>query len=115
MSAHVNNTAITFALVWAEKKLTFDYTPNWVRGHPSSYVDNVVFPKVLTDKKYSYRVLVSGKDLGVRDGYSVQSDGSQKVNFLEYNAGRGIADSNTIQVYAVDPDDGNNYLVAQFN
>ena len=111
----VNNTAITFALVWAEKKVSFDYTPNWVRGNPSSFVDNVIFPKVLTDKKYSYRVIVSGNDLGVRVGYSVQSDGSQKVNFLEYNAGRGIADSNTIQVYVVDPDDNNNYLIAQFN
>ena len=64
----VNSTAITFALVWAEKKLSFDYTPNWVRGNPSSFVDNVVFPKVLTDKKYSYRVIVSGNDLGVRVG-----------------------------------------------
>ena len=111
----VNSTAITFALVWAEKKLSFDYTPNWVRGNPSSFVDNVVFPKVLTDKKYSYRVIVSGNDLGVRVGYSVQSDGSQKVNFLEYNKGYGIADSSTIRVYVIDPDTGNQYLVAKLN
>ena len=37
-------TALTFRLAWEVKKISFDYTPNWVRGNPSSFVDNVVFP-----------------------------------------------------------------------
>ncbi|KAI1793471.1 immunomodulatory protein 8 [Ganoderma leucocontextum] len=110
-----DNTAVIFRLAWEIKKLAFDYTPNWGRGNPSSYIDTVVFPQVLTDKEYTYRVVVSGKDLGVRPSYAVESDGSQKVNFLEYNAGYGIADTKTIQVYVIDPVTGNDFIIAQWN
>ncbi|KAJ4171183.1 hypothetical protein NW754_007329 [Fusarium falciforme] len=112
--AATNDSAVLFYIVASQKKLNFDYTPNWGRGNPNSYIDNLTFPRVLTNKPYKYRVVKAGQDLGVRDSYSVQSDGSQKVNFLEYNAGRGIADTQTIQVYVVDPDNGNQYLVAQW-
>ena len=109
------DTSVLLALAAQYQRIHFDYTPAWGRGTPSSYIDNVTFPHVLDDKEYQYRVVVGEKDLGLCKSYAVHADGSQKVNFLEYNAGRGIADSNTIQVYVVDPDDNNNYLIAQFN
>ena len=113
-----DESALLFHLVASLKKVNFDYTPQWGRGNPSSYIDNVTFPRVLTNKVYKYRVVKGGsggpQDLGVRNAYSVGADGSQKVNFLEYNSGYGIADSTTIQVYVVDPDNGNQYLVAQW-
>ncbi|CAM1507715.1 Fc.00g045630.m01.CDS01 [Cosmosporella sp. VM-42] len=117
--ASQNHSSLLFHLVTSLKKVNFDYTPKWGRGSPNTYVDNVTFPRVLTDKAYKYRVIkggwTSGQDLGVRKAYAVESDGSQKVNFLEYNSGCGIADSSIIQVYIVDPDNGNQYLVAQWN
>jgi hypothetical protein len=112
----MSDSAIIFSLLLSQsqKKIDIDYTPNWGRGSPSTYIDTLTFPKVLADKKYKYRVVKGSQDLGVRDGYGVGSSGSQKVNFLDYNAGRGIEDSSTIKVYAVDPDNGNQYLVAQW-
>ncbi|TBU30551.1 immunomodulatory protein [Dichomitus squalens] len=104
-------TATIFALVWTQTKICFDYTPDWIDGGPR-YINGVVFPKVLTDKNYSYRV-ESDRDYGVRAGYQVQADGSQKVNFLDYNYGLGIEPYRGIKVYVVDPDDGKNYLVAE--
>ncbi|RPD64156.1 immunomodulatory protein FIP-Fve [Lentinus tigrinus ALCF2SS1-7] len=109
-----DSTGIIFALIAQYKALCWDYTANWGRGNPSSYIDNITFKKVITTKNFKYRVVSAGNDLGVRDAYSVQSDGSQKVNFLDYNAGRGIEDTKRIQVYVVDPDNGNQYLVAQW-
>lgn len=106
---------ILFYLASTVRKVNFDYTPQWGRGSPSSYIDNVTFPHVLTDKAYKYRVVKGGQDLGVRDSYAVASNGSQKVNFLEYNSGYGIPDSTTIQVYVIDPSTGNQYLIAQWN
>lgn len=112
-------STLLFHLAATVKKVEFDYTPQWGRGRPTTFVDNVTFPRVLTDKKYKYRVITggwnSGKDLGVLDAYDVSSDGSQRVNFLEYNKGYGIRDTTTIQVYVVDPDNGNQFLVAQWN
>ncbi|RDX48127.1 immunomodulatory protein FIP-Fve [Lentinus brumalis] len=109
-----DQTGYIFALIEPVPVLSWDYTPNWGHGNPSSYIDNVTFKKVITLKDFEYRVVAGGKDLGVRAAYGVQSDGSQKVNFLEYNNGYGIADSQTIKVYTVDPDNGNQYLVAQW-
>nr|QMV83132.1 immunomodulatory protein [Ganoderma sp. TQC-2021a] len=111
----MSDTALIFRLAWDVKKLSFDYTPTWGRGNPSRFVDNVTFPQVLADKAYTYRVVVSGRDLGVRPSYAVGSDGSQKVNFLEYNQGYGIADTNTIQVFVIDPDTGADFIIAQWN
>ena len=42
-------------------------------------------------------------------------DGSQVVDFLAYNRGYGIDEALTIRVYAVAPDSGNQYLIAQWN
>lgn len=103
------------ALASSMQKVCFDYTPQWERGSPSSYINTVTFPKVLTEKNYSYRLVKDTTDLGIRPGYKVNDDGSQMVNFLDYNSGYGIADSSRIKVYAVDPDNGNQYLVAQWN
>ncbi|KAF4459075.1 immunomodulatory [Fusarium albosuccineum] len=118
MSSH-NDSTLIFHLIANLKKVNVDYTPQWGRGNPRSYVDNVTFPHVLTDKAYKYRVVKGGwgggQDMGVRNSYAVQSDGSQKINFLEYNSGHGIEDTHTIQVYVVDPDNGNQYLIAQWN
>ncbi|KAI0731409.1 immunomodulatory protein FIP-Fve [Earliella scabrosa] len=108
-------TLAYFQIISQDKKFCVDYTPNWTRGNPSRFIDNVVFPRVLTNKRYDYRIVKNETDLGVRQAYSVSGDGSQKVNFLEYNAGRGIEDTSRIRVYAVDPDNGNQFLVAQWN
>ncbi|KAH8820222.1 immunomodulatory protein FIP-Fve [Xylogone sp. PMI_703] len=113
MSSH-NDSALVLLSVSNLKKINVDYTPEWVRGKPNHYIDNVIFPRVLTDKKYKYRIVKGEEDLGVQDAYSVHEDGSQKVNFLEYNKGYGIDDTITIKVYVVDPDNGNQYLIAQW-
>ena len=105
---------ILFYLASTIKQVNIDYTPQWGRGHPSSYIDNVTFPRVLTDKEYQYRVVKGDDDLGVRKSYSVAGDGSQKVNFLEYNSGYGIPDTTRIQVFVIDPSNGNQYLIAQW-
>uniref|UniRef100_A0A1Y0DHJ7 Fungal immunomodulaory protein FIP-gap2 n=1 Tax=Ganoderma applanatum TaxID=29884 RepID=A0A1Y0DHJ7_9APHY len=108
-------TALTFKLAWEVKKISFDYTPQWGRGNPSNFIDNVTFPKVLIDKAYTYRVVVSGSDLGVRPSRDVASDGSQKINFLDYHGGLGIAATNDIQVFIIDPATGDDFIIAQWN
>jgi hypothetical protein len=111
----MSSSILLFHLISEYQKIHVDYTPQWGRGSPRSYIDNVTFPQVLSDKDYKYRIVKGDEDLGVRKSYQVHSDGSQKVNFLEYNGGYGIADTTTIKVYVVDPDNGNQYLVAQWN
>lgn len=128
-------TALQFELAYFIKKSCFDYTPQWVRGNPSSYIDSVTFPKVLADKEYTYRVQSGDRNLGersiilvacfkvaytkmgvgVKPSYSVAPDGSQKVNLLEYNKGYGIADSTRIEIYVIDPSTEEEYLIAQWN
>ena len=108
-------TASYFNIIAHEKKCCFDYTPRWKRGNPSSYIDSVTFPMVLTNQSYDYRVVRNNNDLGTRPAYDVESDGSQKVNFLEYNSGYGIPSRETISVYLVDPDTGDQCLVARWN
>ena len=110
-----STSAVLLALASTLQKVCFDYTPQWKRGTPNSYIDSVTFPKVLTDKNYSYRVVVDGNDLGTQAGYSVGADGSQVVNLLEFNKGYGVKDTSSIKIYVVDPDDGNQYLVASWN
>ncbi|KAF8641977.1 hypothetical protein AX16_009765 [Volvariella volvacea WC 439] len=107
-------TQLLFFVAYNLQKVNFDYTPQWQRGNPSSYIDAVVFPRVLTNKAYQYRVVTGDKDLGIKPSYSVQPDGSQKVNLLEYNGGYGVADTTTIKIYVVDPSNGNQYLIAQW-
>ncbi|KAF8653575.1 hypothetical protein AX16_003885 [Volvariella volvacea WC 439] len=107
-------TQILFFLAFNLQKVSFDYTPQWKRGSPSTFIDAVTFPKVLSDKAYEYRVVSGDKDLGVKAAYPVQADGSQKVNFLEYNEGKGIPDSTAIKVYVVDPSTGNQYLITKW-
>ncbi|TFK88430.1 immunomodulatory protein FIP-Fve [Polyporus arcularius HHB13444] len=109
-----DQTDSIFAVIAKNPALCFDYNPRWGRGNPRSYIDNVTFPKVMTTKNFKYRVVADESDFGVRDAYGVQSDGSQKLNFLDWNAQHGIADSKTIKVYSVDPDSGNQYLVARW-
>ncbi|KAI0676104.1 fungal immunomodulatory protein Fve-domain-containing protein [Trametes maxima] len=108
-------SSILLHLASSLRKVHFDYTPQWTHGTPNTFIDSVTFPRVLTDKKYSYRVVEDDTDLGIRAAYEVNSDGSQEVNFLEYNKGYGIPDTSLIKVYVVDPDNGNQYLVAQWN
>lgn len=93
-------------------KVHIDYTPVWGHGTPNTYIDNVTFPRVLTDKDYVYRVFRDDDDLGVRSANEVKSDCSQMVNFLEWNGGGGIPQTHRIRVYVVDPQNGNQYLVA---
>ena len=105
---------ILFYLASTIQKVNMDYTPQWGRGSPSSYIDNVTFPRVLTNKTYQYRVVKGDEDMGVRDSHPVTADGSQKVNLLEYNAGYGIPDTTPIKVFVVDPSNGNQYLIAKW-
>lgn len=103
-----------FIVIQSSPKLDIDYTPAWGRGSPNTYIDSVTFPKVLNDKEYRYRVVKGSSDLGTRNADAVRENGSQRLNFLEWNKGYGIADSTSIKVYAVDPDSGNQYLVSQW-
>ena len=106
------SSAAFFYLVETMSRVCFDYTPNWQRGNTGNYVDAATFPKVLTNKSYSYRVVVNGRDLGVRAANGVNSDGSQQVNLLDYSGGYGVDQGSRIQIYAADPDDSNQYPVA---
>ncbi|KAI0766653.1 immunomodulatory protein FIP-Fve [Trametes elegans] len=108
-------SSLSIFLAATLRKLHFDYTPQWGRGTPNTFVDNVTFPVVLTDKAYTYRIVVDDDtDLGTKAGYAVQADGSQRLNFLEWNKGHGIDQGRRIRVYVVEPDTGNQYLVAQW-
>jgi hypothetical protein len=107
-------TCSVLDLVQLTPKIDIDYTPRWGRGRPQNYIDNVTFPKVLRDKVYKYRVQKGSQGLGVRAANAVAPDGSQRINFLEWNSGYGIADTTTIKVFAVDPDSGTEHLVAQW-
>ncbi|KAM6502916.1 immunomodulatory protein FIP-Fve [Amanita muscaria] len=104
------NEGLVFLLVSQVKKIDFDYTPNYYRP-TSGYTDAVTFPKVLANKAYKYQVVVDGVSKGIRRDHSVAPDGSQKINFLDYNAGYGIPNKSSTQVYAVDPDTGIAYYI----
>ena len=110
----MSDSGIYFVMIRSNPKIDIDYTPAWGRGSPNTYIDNLTFPKVLDDRPYRYRVVKGNSDLGTRDADAVGEDDSQRLNFLECNKGYGIADSNSIKVYAVDPDSGNQYLVTQW-
>ena len=107
-------SALLLHLASALRKVQFDYTPQWGRGTPDTVIESVTFPCVLADKEYTYRVVVDNTDLGVRRANSVQVDGSQMLNLLEWNKGSGIRDRCRIRVYVVEPDTGSQYLVAQW-
>ena len=117
MAGIADTTMLCFCLAWALRKVDFDYTPNWIRTERGggAYVDGVVFPRVLTDQPYAYRIVVGEEDFGALQGAPATMDGSQVVDFLAYNRGYGIDEALTIRVYAVAPDSGNQYLIAQWN
>lgn len=92
------------------------FPPQWkhVNWGARNYVDEVTLPFVLVDKPYRYRVRSGRSDLGIRETYELSADGSQRINFLEYNGGYGIIDSTHIKVFVVDPD-GKEALVANWD
>ncbi|MCW1238503.1 binary toxin-like calcium binding domain-containing protein [Bacillus pretiosus] len=47
-----------------------------------------------------YRVVVGGKNYGSRGRYAITKDNLMKINFLDYNAGRGFS-KYLIEIYAV--------------
>lgn len=108
-------SSISLHLVATLRKVHFDYTPQWTRDAAQRDIIAVTFPCVLVDKRYSYRVVCEDSDLGIRSGAGAYAGGSETVNFLEYNHGRGISQTHRLRVYVVDPDSGNQYLVAQRN
>jgi len=112
----VNISPFIFAIALAVIKgeINIDHTPNYTRGDPSSYIDKVTFPKVMTDQAYQYRVFVDSRDLGIMPGDVVGSDGSQEVNFVAYNQGYGIPDTANIIVTVIDPSTKQEYMIAQF-
>jgi hypothetical protein len=114
-TAAMPKTSCVFEYIWMVTRIDVDYTSHWDRGSPPTFIDNLTFKKVLTDKPYRYRVVAGSSDLGVKEAYEVQLDGSQKLNFLEWNKGFGINDKETIKVYVVDPVDDSSTLIAQWN
>ncbi|OJT03425.1 Immunomodulatory protein Ling Zhi-8 [Trametes pubescens] len=112
ISAMATTISLLLHLTSTLGKVHFDYTPHWGHGHPNTYIDNVTFPHVLTDKPYIYRVCMDDTDLGMQPALAVQSDGSQKLNFLQWNGGHGIPQTHRIRVYVVDPGNAIQYLVA---
>ena len=117
MAGIAATTMLCFCLAWALRRVDFDYTPQWIRSERGGgvYVDGVLFPRVLRDQLYSYRVVVGEQDFGTLEGAPVAGDGSQMVDFMNYNQGYGIDETITVRVYAVAPDSGNQYLIAQWN
>lgn len=111
----ITPSSILFHLASTLGRVHFDYTPYWGHGNPNTYIDNVTFPCVLTDKQYTYRVCWDDTSLGIKNALAVQSDGSQLLDFGQWNSGRGINQTHRIRVYVVDPDNGSQYLVAQWN
>jgi hypothetical protein len=110
-----SSESILSYLTGSVKTINVDYTPQWERGRPSTFINTVTFPRVLNDKQYKYHLINGSQDLGIKHGYTVQSDGSQMVNFLEWNAGHGLSASQTIKVFVVDPDSNHEFLVCQWN
>ncbi|TFK67614.1 kinase-like protein [Pluteus cervinus] len=96
--------------VWTRTGLT---PPKWIRGNPPSYIDSVTLAHIPDHEGYGYRVAKGDTDLGIRPGYAPEPDGSQRVNLLEYNQGYGIADHIPIKVFAIDPKDSSEMMVAE--
>ena len=91
MSAGIaDTTMLCFCLAWALRRVDFDYTPQWRRSAQGggAYVDGVVFPRVLADQAYAYRVVVGDEDFGTLRGAPLSADGAQFVNFLDLIAYR---------------------------
>ncbi|TKH17348.1 hypothetical protein FC694_09245 [Bacillus wiedmannii] len=80
-----------------------------------TYINGIFFSKVPKSPVYQYKLVVNGKDYGTRNRYNLESDGSLKINFLDYNLGRGFKETDSIRVYAVDPVSHKEYLVASKN
>ncbi|KAJ3551890.1 hypothetical protein NM688_g4448 [Phlebia brevispora] len=94
--------------------------PQWKHAYGDAesrrmQVEGVTFPFVLAGKPYTYRVINGDTDLGVVKTRPLNSDGSQSVDFLEYNAGKGIDDKNYIKVFVVDPETNENILLAKWD
>ncbi|KAF9472453.1 kinase-like protein [Pholiota conissans] len=91
--------------------------PQWehVPWGGSMYVNSTTFLFIPTDKQYTYRVVKGTSDLGVRKTYERNPDGSQTINFLEYNEGFGIIDSTHIKVFATDSGNGREFLAVEWN
>lgn len=93
--------------------------PQWTHvpedgGGPRTLVTAVTFLHVIT-KVYHYRVFKGSDDLGIQKTRPPNADESQTVNFLDYNAGCGIRDTDHIKVYMVDPATSVNTLLAEWN
>ncbi|MED3201285.1 hypothetical protein [Bacillus toyonensis] len=73
----------------------------WKMGsyNNTSYVNSVTFtlnPEYICN----YEIVVDGKNYGAKR-YETNADGSQKVNFTDYNAGSGFVATSRIQVNAI--------------
>lgn len=62
---------------------------------------NAVIFKLDPEYVCNYEVIVDGKNYGTGTRYETGNDGSQKVNFTEYNAGSGFVNTSHIQVNAI--------------
>lgn len=68
-------SSILLHLVATLRKVHFDYTPQWTRDAAQRDIIAVTFPRVLVDKRYSYRVVCEDSDLGIRSGAGAYAGG----------------------------------------
>lgn len=113
-ATNISKSLQTVAQPWSQTEWSdslYSNPPKWQRGNPDVYIDSIIFPVVPSNKTYQYRVIKGSEDLGIQPTYTLNKDGSQTVNLLEYNGGYGIQETIPIQVIAVDPE-GHEVLVA---
>lgn len=79
-----------------QKAHTLDHWQQDDNGHI-----NAVYFKLNPEYVCNYEVIVDGKSYGTGTRYETGNDGSQMVNFTEYNAGSGFANTSRIQVNAI--------------
>lgn len=91
--------------------------PQWehVPWGGSMYVNSTTIPFVPADTQYTYRVVKGQSDLGTRKTYERNPDGSQTINFMEYNSGYGVIDSTHLKVFATDSKSGREFLAVEWN
>ncbi|TPG82514.1 hypothetical protein EEL32_18925 [Brevibacillus laterosporus] len=74
---------------------------NIVNFNHTQYVDGLYFNKV-PSRKVRYQLSIDRVETAIKDAYPLDFQGRRYVNFLDFNAGRGIPIGSRVQVLAVD-------------
>ncbi|QOS99898.1 TULIP family P47-like protein [Brevibacterium sp. JNUCC-42] len=74
---------------------------NIVNFNHTQYVNGLYFNKV-PSRKVRYQLSIDRVETAIKDAYPLDSQGRRYVNFLDFNAGRGIPIGSRVQVLAVD-------------